>query len=1164
MSEFPLVTNKDNNLDNTNAKRSTQNILNEKDYNSINLQTFIELLETPIKKRKPEELEILYNYLRSTDLLDILKKEKIPLLDINSLLKTFSQNLKIKTINKNNVLFRYDDNGDKFFIILNGKVSILIPKLKKISITGGAYFDYLVSLFISEEEYLLKNSIANNYPEIGFINFEDFVKYLEIYFKNLIIELANGNEDHFNWQNVLNLINKYRKDVTFLGIENEGDFRKVFKLDKKLNDLKIIGRNSLDKRGSLKSFKNDSDKNIISNFILANNSNNIENYDFKILNDIETILYELYFENDNYNTGSFKADSEFAYNYFYGENGKYESMKFSEELGEENLYEQFRFIFKYGSFRNYINNLLKLTNEENFFYLKHKHVREYGSPMETSNNQYKVYYYEKIRELSTGSFFGDFALESDNKKRTATIRAEQDCILGYIDQAIYDQYIFQENKKIKLKNIQFIHSISLFKGINQRTIERHYYGEFEIIELYKDQFIFKQADINEEINKNNMLFNRGKENFSKHEENNSKNGNDNLTNKDSHNEKHNKNTTNENNKNKEKNEKSNLENNSTQNNSNNHNSIITMNTNSNNITLFLLKSGTIDIYFFGNLKELQELLKILIDKLYIMEIIPRELYETILHKYLVFIDPNKKSKDFMNNFLTKRQYLLYTVNSSQLIGIELLFFDLPNIYLAKVKSDKLKGFSIEGKKLQAIIQANPQIKGIYEKLAKTKINSLISRLNTIKNSFLNIFEAKSKDYMMYKHLQDNLAKEIEKNLLSKCNENEYENENIEDINKEIIKDNSIEENNNSLRNSPKEEKKILKEFEEQKFNMSQIYNPANIKNIPFFDLHNFKKNAVKEFSEYINHFKVPNIKSINQINNPNGNYNNTSYENSVEKYVEDNKNGNLTDEDDKEDNKIDKKNNRNIVISYFKIAQNYNSDQKKIHQISLSPKMTKTAQSNFSSIKQNKSNKKCLIKNLEEVNNFPEDLNKQLEFQEGTDFESLLNRDDRPHNTNNFFFNNLKFKNENKQSFKKISKLQHKNLSVNAQNLININNDYNIFHEKNFIEFKTNFFEENKDSLFKNQQDSDQKSENLIRIDKKETRKISPDYSSDKFNFFNISSVKYIESRKDQNLKKLGGKIKNDIFRLSSVDFNRKESYNSVLYEVNSKKSYFKLVISSL
>ena len=67
-----------------------------------------------------------------------------------------------------------------------------------------------------------------------------------------------------------------------------------------------------------------------------------------------------------------------------------------------------------------------------------------------------LYKYETFLILSPGAFFGEMSLNSENKKRNASIRTETDCIVASLSIEKYANYLMDENKKILMKQINFI------------------------------------------------------------------------------------------------------------------------------------------------------------------------------------------------------------------------------------------------------------------------------------------------------------------------------------------------------------------------------------------------------------------------------------------------------------------------------------------------------------------------------------------------------------------------------------------------------------------------------------------------------------------------------------------------------------------------------------
>lgn len=70
--------------------------------------------------------------------------------------------LKYENLGKDELLFRHGDRGDKFYIILKGSVSILIPKLIETKLSESEYLSYLTNLKMYDENDLLIKVIQLN------------------------------------------------------------------------------------------------------------------------------------------------------------------------------------------------------------------------------------------------------------------------------------------------------------------------------------------------------------------------------------------------------------------------------------------------------------------------------------------------------------------------------------------------------------------------------------------------------------------------------------------------------------------------------------------------------------------------------------------------------------------------------------------------------------------------------------------------------------------------------------------------------------------------------------------------------------------------------------------------------------------------------------------
>ena len=114
------------------------------------------------KERDHESLQHIISYLKSlTNFMNIISKEKNMKLS-EKIIEQISLHLQHRYIPKNNIVCRYGEKGDTFYIILKGKVIFLIPKPYKCYLTLEEYIIYLMQLRINNEYELINNLIIQN------------------------------------------------------------------------------------------------------------------------------------------------------------------------------------------------------------------------------------------------------------------------------------------------------------------------------------------------------------------------------------------------------------------------------------------------------------------------------------------------------------------------------------------------------------------------------------------------------------------------------------------------------------------------------------------------------------------------------------------------------------------------------------------------------------------------------------------------------------------------------------------------------------------------------------------------------------------------------------------------------------------------------------------
>jgi hypothetical protein len=168
----------------------------------------INLFTTIFKKhrRNQHDNKQIMDYLsKMGEFLDMLRDvQDVPL---SELIQTISMHILYEFAPCNSIILKTGDSGDKFYIILKGRVDIMAPRLKKIALTDCEYFTHLFALRRYNEIDLLCKTIFMNrhiYP----LECDDFNKFLVWVSKfNLSIHKHNPNMLKYKSQFTQSLVN---------------------------------------------------------------------------------------------------------------------------------------------------------------------------------------------------------------------------------------------------------------------------------------------------------------------------------------------------------------------------------------------------------------------------------------------------------------------------------------------------------------------------------------------------------------------------------------------------------------------------------------------------------------------------------------------------------------------------------------------------------------------------------------------------------------------------------------------------------------------------------------------------------------------------------------------------------------------------------------------
>lgn len=429
------LSNRIRRLARANTLESPTKQINEQEEDPVSLK-IDELIEVTKKApffRDEEDSFLIINHLNATDLIHKFRKEKITETALMSMMNVCSLYLQLKMLKKGETLFRIDDKGDSFYIIFQGKVGVLKPvETQHKHMTCLEFYEFMISLKNKGDKFLSQKIISRNKDIIPVLKDINDIEMIEKFrFKKKLI-------------NFLLATTKF-EEIEHYFIKHQRKFSDFDLDEKKLKELFFPKK--MEKR-----------KTIIS--ILSNFSDNNE----------ELI------ENMDYDNQSPKKD--FSKRSSLNSNSNYNF-----------LAERKKSVFKSEPWMDYFKEKICIDDDDLAFENSLKMI-------ETNKELYPVEIWEneKFMELKKGQYFGDFALDSKNKRRTATIIAETDCILGVIMDSIYDEYIFTEKHKIKSKEMSFIRDSYFFQLTKPTVFEKKYFHLFAPHEYHRNSELFNQSE----------------------------------------------------------------------------------------------------------------------------------------------------------------------------------------------------------------------------------------------------------------------------------------------------------------------------------------------------------------------------------------------------------------------------------------------------------------------------------------------------------------------------------------------------------------------------------------------------------------------------------------------------------------------------------------------
>ena len=310
----------------------------------------------------------------------------------------------------------------------------------------------------------------------------------------------------------------------------------------------------------------------------------------------------------------------------------------------------------------YFSEKIAPSNEDIFMVKKYNIL---DSENEKKTYPFTIYKYEIFLLLYPGSFFGDVSLDPKIKKRNATIRAEEDCIVLSLSNSNYISLLYKENKKLKNFDLNLLCNKYFFNQISPIIFNKYYFPMFKDVEKIKKDIVYQQ---NEDVS-----------------------------------------------------------------------------------SIFLLKEGIIKIEFYGTIKDINNLIKKIIENICVRNNKFKVNTEKLIELRKKYIYDQDLNNPLINDYYTqidnkkKIKFELFFSNGYECLGLQEYCLNMKYITSGIVETNKATFFEIRKDDLFKILRSETEILPDYYKLVYLKLLSFIKRLHNLRNTVINKTLYKSKE-----------------------------------------------------------------------------------------------------------------------------------------------------------------------------------------------------------------------------------------------------------------------------------------------------------------------------------------------------------------------------------------------------------------------------------
>ena len=400
------------------------------------------------------------------------------------IIRTLSYSLKYEYIKQNNLVFKYGDVSDKYYLILRGQVDMVVPNEEEVALNEIEYYDYLLKLREYNEMIILSKVIAKNNGSFN-ISEQTFDVWVKKAYNTLKV-LRYGVRLRTLHETSKRNRNRERKQTTPPHRRRDN---LSMPFDISLHDEVISKRErrqSMMHTTTMKrkySFMQDelNDNNEPSSSIRDNYRTIINNND----NDNEVDEVYTIFDTPALRNLTLKLENQII-----------RTINAIDPLckEEQELFPNFN-----------DTNIQPQTNNNTTTELYINRTKPIKHPCDSSiKKKVIIITYFPANSLKTGETFGEMCFDTNQSnslsQRVRTVITSENCHFGTLNKQTYDKCLKAVSEKTRKAKLNFFFKLDLFRTCDRTLFMKNFYNFFTKKTMTYPQILFGQ---NEQLDKSN-------------------------------------------------------------------------------------------------------------------------------------------------------------------------------------------------------------------------------------------------------------------------------------------------------------------------------------------------------------------------------------------------------------------------------------------------------------------------------------------------------------------------------------------------------------------------------------------------------------------------------------------------------------------------------------